>query len=103
MAPAASIEKMMAEMTPEQGKAAMEEWRKWMKKNEAVLADGGAPLGKTKRVTSDGIADVKNEVTGYSIVEAESHEAAADIFKDNPNLQIPGGYIDILDIVPMPQ
>ena len=101
MIPIASLEKMMAETTPEQRKAGMDEWGKWMKKHASEIVDMGAPLGKTKRVSAAGVADVKNEVAGYSIVEAQSHDEAAALFKDNPHFQMQGAYIDILDILPM--
>ncbi len=101
MAPVASIEEMMKNMTPEQGKEGMEEWKKWMTDRAGNFADMGAPAGKTKRVTKDGVEDVKNEVTGYSIVLAESHEAAAKMFETIPHFQIMGGYIDVMRLTDM--
>jgi hypothetical protein len=53
---------------------------KWMDDNKASLADRGAPVGKNKRIDTNGIKDVKNDVCGYSIVQAESADAAAMIF-----------------------
>jgi hypothetical protein len=38
----------------------------------------------------------------YSIVEAESHEAAAEQFKDHPHLQIPQSSIEIMEIHALP-
>jgi hypothetical protein len=102
MAPVASIEAMMANSTPEEQKKGMDEWNSWMKKNKSSLADEGAPLGKTKRVMSDGVSDAKNDVTGYSIIEASSHEEAAKLLEDNPHLKLPGAYIDLLTVVDMP-
>ena len=102
MAPVASIEQMMASSTPEQRKAGMDAWMTWMKTNERALADMGAPLGKTKRVTASGVSAVKNDVTGYTIVEAESHEAAANMLVGHPHLQVPGAYIDVLSVTPIP-
>lgn len=103
LAPAATIEKMMANMTPEEREAGMDEWAQWMKKHREVLADMGAPLGKTKRVTSQGVADAKNEAVGYSIVLAESHEAAAQLFADSPHLQMQGATIDVMAIGSAPE
>lgn len=102
MAPVASIEKMMADSTPEQKKAGMDAWMNWMKSHESVLADMGAPLGKTKRVTASGISSVKNDVTGYTIIEAESHEAAASMLEGHPHLQVPGAFIEVLAVTPIP-
>ena len=71
MASGAEFETMMKSSTPEQQKKGMEAWMKWMNANKASLVDGGAPLGKTKRVDQSGPSSTKNEVGGYSIVQAE--------------------------------
>jgi hypothetical protein len=64
---------------------------KRMDDKKASLADRGAPVGKNKPIDTNGIKDGENDVCGYSIVEAESADAAAKIFgKDRPFLQMPG-------------
>src|ERR1700683_905937 len=75
MASGAEFEKMMKTSTPEQQTKGMEAWMKWMNANKASIVDGGAPLGKTKRVDSKGASDTKNEIGGYSVLQAESHDA----------------------------
>jgi hypothetical protein len=103
MADRAVFEKMMLESTPEMQKAGMAAWMKWMSANQAALVDGGAPLGPTKRVTASGVSDVRNEMGGYSIVQAESHEAATGMFgKDFPHLQVPGAWIEVVEIMSIP-
>ena len=103
MAPSAQFEQMMKNATPEQQQKGMDAWMKWMNANKASLADGGAPLGKTKRVDANGTKDTKNEVGGYSIVQAESHDAAAKMFgKDHPHLHVPGAWIEIVEIMQIP-
>jgi hypothetical protein len=72
-----------------------------MTTHKSIFADQGTPLGKTKRVTKDGSSDVKNDITGYSIVEAESHEAASKLFDGHPILDIAGGYIELLEVTSM--
>ena len=104
MAPAAQFEQWMKTVTPEQQKKGMDAWMKWMNANKASIVEGGAPLGETKRVDSRGASDTKNEVCGYSVVQAESHDAATKIFgKDHPHLQMPGAWIEIMDIMPLPE
>ena len=94
---------MMKNSTPEQRKQGTEAWMKWMDDNKASLADRGAPVGKTKRIDAKGIKDAKNDVCGYSIVQAESADEAARIFgKDQPFLQMPGAAIDMIEIMEMP-
>ena len=98
------MQKMMKNSTPEQQKKGMDAWMKWMNANKASIVEGGAPLGKTKRVDSRGASDTKNEVCGYSVVQAESHDAATKIFgNDHPHLQMPGAWIEIMDIMPLPE
>ena len=103
MASKAELEKMMKNSTPEQQQKGMEAWMKWMNENKTSLVDGGAPLGKTKRVDSNGASDTKNEIGGYSVVQAETHDAATKMFgKEHPHLQVPGAWIEIVEIMPVP-
>jgi hypothetical protein len=81
----------------------MEAWMKWMNENKASILEGGAPLGKTKRADASGISDTKNSIGGYSIVQAETHDAAAKLFgRDHPHLQMPGAWVEILKIMHLP-
>ena len=103
MAKESELEKMMKNSTPEQQKQGMAAWMKWMDDHKASLVDHGAPLAKTKRVDAKGASDTKNEVCGYSIVQAESADAATKIFgKDQPHLQVPGAWIEIVEIMQLP-
>lgn len=103
MADASGMADMMRNSTPEQRKQGMEAWEKWMADNKPSLADRGAPVGKTKRIDAKGAKDARNDVCGYSIVQAESADAAARIFgKDQPFLQMPGATIDLIEIMEMP-
>jgi hypothetical protein len=103
MASGADFERMMKNSTPEQRTKGMEAWMKWMNDNKASILEGGAPLGKTKRADATGVSDTKNNIGGYSIVQAETHDAAAKLFgKDHPHLQMPGAWVEILEIMPLP-
>jgi hypothetical protein len=104
MAAVSDFEKMMKNSTPEQQQEGMDAWMGWINKNQDFLVDTGAPLGKTKRVDAKGVSDIRNEVGGYSIVQAESADAAAKRFgKDQPHLQMPGAWIEIVEIMQMPE
>ena len=82
----------------------MRAWSEWGAKNAAVIVDQGGPLGKTKRVSSKGIVDGKNSMTGYVIVEAESHDAAARLFERHPHFAIfPGDAVEIMECLPLPR
>ena len=77
------------------------DWTKWMTDHARVFADKGAGVGKTKRVTSEGTSDTKNDIMLYAIVEADSHEAAAKMFEGHPHLGIPSSWIEIMEIYPL--
>ena len=81
----------------------MKAWEAWGAKNKAAILDDGSPLGKTKRVDSSGIKDVRNDLAAYTIVQAESHEAAAKLFVNHPHYTIfPGEAIEIMECLPIP-
>ena len=77
-----------------------EKWDMWLAKHSANIKNTIA-LGKTKRVDKAGVTDVKNGAMISSYVEAESHEAAAEIFKDHPHLELPGATIEVMETRPM--
>ena len=83
--------------------AGMDAWMDWGGTHAGAIVDQGAPLGKTKRAAADGITDIKNSMTGYVIVRAESHEAAAKLFERHPHFTIfPGDGVEIMECLPMP-
>jgi Bacterial protein of unknown function (DUF899) len=63
LAPASVIEDWK-KTEPEKRKGAEEkmqgEWRKWMSDHTTMFVDKGAGVGKTKRVTAQGMSDTKN-------------------------------------------
>ncbi len=70
-------------------------WDVWAAAHAAQLTQPTSGVGKTKRVTPAGIADAKNDVMLYTIVQGESHDAVAKMFEGHPHLEIPGAWIDI--------
>ncbi len=83
--------------------AGMAAWGQWVARHRDQIVDIGSPLGKTKRVSAAGIADITNMATAYVIVEAESHEAAAEMFRDHPHFTIfPGDAVEVMQCLPMP-
>jgi hypothetical protein len=82
----------------------MKAWSEWGLANEAAIVDSGSPLGKTKRAAAHGIADIKNSMVGYVIVQAESHEVAARMFENHPHFAIfPGESVEIMECLPLPE
>ena len=81
----------------------MEAWMKWAEAHKGDIVDMGAPLGRTKRVTKDGIADTRNNLGAYTVVQAESQEAAAKMFVNHPHFTIfPGDGVEIMECLPIP-
>ena len=84
----------------QQGMAA---WKAWAEKHHAAIVDMGGPLGKTKKVDSQGVADFTNLLTAFTVVRAPSHEAAAKMFEGHPHFSIfPGEAIEIMPVLPIP-
>lgn len=52
-------------------------------------------LGETIRVSQSGFEQVRNGLMLSSYVQAESTEAATEIFKNHSHLQIPGATIEV--------
>ena len=100
-APNASFEQMM-KATPEQQKAGMDAWMAWSQTATASIVDMGAPLGKALKVTPAGPSPSKNDLGGYSIMQAESKEALAATLKGHPHFMTPDGFIEITELMPMP-
>jgi hypothetical protein len=78
-------------------------WLGWVAKHKESIVTLGGPLGKTKRVSERGIADASNDVGAFTIVRAESHEAAAKLFEGHPHFTMfPGDAIEIMPVMPVP-
>jgi hypothetical protein len=84
----------------EKGMAA---WKAWVETYKDAVVTLGGPLGKTKRADATGLSDVSNEMSGFAIVRAPSHEAAAKMFEGHPHFAIfPGVAIEIMPVLPVP-
>jgi hypothetical protein len=75
----------------------------WGKKAQGAIVDMGAPLGKGMRVTKAGQATpISNDLGGYSVLQAESKEALAKTLEGHPHFMMPEGFIEIVEIMPIP-
>ena len=84
-------------------KAGMQAWQDWGAKHAANIVGDGSPLGKTKRVATEGTSDIKNVMAAYTLVQAESHLAAAKMFENHPHFTIfPGDSVEIMECLPIP-
>jgi hypothetical protein len=101
-ASAASFAKAM-QSSPEEQKSGMQAWMSWGQKAGAAIVDMGAPLGKSLKVTGDGPSPTSNDLGGYSIMQGESKEAVAEVFKGHPHFMMGSdAFIEIIEIMPIP-
>ena len=101
------------ENTSEEDMAAeLERWGAWMGKLQAKdqLGTGGSPLhtgGKT--ISNDGVvtdiaaSELKELITGYSIIKANHIEEAVMLAKECPALDAPSGDIEVREVMQLPQ
>jgi len=82
---------------------AMTAWGEWVERHRHVIKDVGSPLGKTLLASPEGIRPTRNAIAAYVIVEAASHDEAAQMFRNHPHFTIfPGTGVEILECLPMP-
>ena len=81
-----------APSSPDDMAAVMGEWNAWAGKVGRGMVDFGTPLANGTRVRPGGdTAPSEREVAGYSIIEADNMEAALELAKVHPHLNMPGG------------
>ncbi|HVW93323.1 MAG TPA: YciI family protein [Devosia sp.] len=92
-----------APTSKEEGEKVMAAWGQWIGKLGSALVDVGNPTGQSRTVSpggriTEGGGD--NPTTGYSILEADSLEAAVAAVKDCPQLAA-NGSIEVAEITPV--
>jgi hypothetical protein len=76
-----------ANATPEQQAKGMEAWMLWSKKCGDQLVDMGSPLMNPWQISpGDKITNSKNQIAGYSILEAENMDGAIGMLKGHPHI-----------------
>jgi hypothetical protein len=94
------MKKPEAERKEAEGKM-QADWQTWAAANASSVTET-AGAGKTKRITKDGIADVKNDIMMTSIAEADSDDAAAKLFANHPHFGIPEASIEVMPLNYLP-
>ncbi len=87
--------------SPEAGAEHMNKWNAWVEGLGEIMVNPGTPLGMSRTVSSDGVADDggANPLMGFSVVEADSMEAALEIAKSCPFLEM--GTIEVAEMKQM--
>src|ERR1035438_6682098 len=93
----------MEDFTPEQSAEQMKAWGDWMGRVGPALVDGGAPFGARSAVSDDGSTPAPSDQNGYTIVEADSIDAARGLVDGPPFLSEGKGRfsVEIFELVPM--
>ena len=88
--------------SPEEGAKQMAKWRAWVDGLGDAVVNPGTPLGKPKTVSSGGVSDDAgpDPSTGFSIVKADSMDAALEMAKACPYLEI-GGTLRVAEVMEM--
>lgn len=67
----------------------MGEWTAWYGRVGESIVDGGSPFGESKHLAGNGIENGPlgdNPATGYTVIKADSLDAAAQLCADHPHL-----------------
>ncbi|HSV38932.1 MAG TPA: hypothetical protein VLI04_09250 [Nocardioidaceae bacterium] len=90
-------------LTEEQSAEIMGQWGVWMEKHGPSLVDLGTPFGARVGVGGDGADQAPANLNGYTIVEADSLEAAKGFCDGHPFLHETGAEfaVDIFELVPI--
>ena len=100
---AEAFRKLPAEEMARRQDAGMKSWHAWVEKHASAIVIAGGPLGKTKRNSKSGIEDIRNSLAAFTVVQAESYDAAARMFVDHPHFTLfPGDGVEVMEILPIP-
>lgn len=87
----------------ERTQAGMKAWQDWMAIHEDQISVPGGPIGKTMRVSGEGIAGGHNNICGYVVISADSQATAAKLFESHPHFSIfPGEAVEVMECLPVP-
>lgn len=90
--------------SPEKQQEIMAEWGVWYGQLGDKIADGGAPFARSKHIRKAG--EVKDgplgdsPATGYTIIEADSLDAAAELCTAHPHIAH-GGQVQVFETINM--
>lgn len=84
--------------TPEDQAAVMKAWTDWFASLGPAVADAGNPASQSRTIAADGSVGgaSADPPTGYSILSADSIDAAVELAKGCPNLT-DGGTVEVVE------
>ena len=89
--------------SPEAGAQHRAKWKSWIEGLGDAVANSGTPLMGTKVLTANGVQDNVDPdgMKGFAVVKADTIEAALEMAKSDPFLEI-GGSIRVSQMMEMP-
>lgn len=89
--------------TPEEGQKAMAAWTAWFASLGAAVVDGGRPVGQSHTVSAKGIVHDggANPLSGYSIVKANTLDAAIAMARGCPMVVDGTGSVEVAEAMEM--
>ena len=90
-----SARKQMSQGTPEDRKAGMDAWMAWAGTAGDMIVEFGAPLQAVDAAEG-------KQVTGFSILEADSADALRQVLEVHPHHHMPGGVIAAYEMLSPP-
>jgi hypothetical protein len=85
-----SAREQIANASPEEAQAGMQAWQTWAESAGSAVVDLGAPL------------DGEGDVTGFSILQADSRASVDELLADHPHRHTTGAEIDVLEFMALP-
>lgn len=90
----------MSGASPEEAQAGMDAWMGWAGRAGSALTDMGSPTQSV--ATVGGAAAGDGFIGGYSMLDADSVEAAQGLLDGHPHLMVEGNSIEVLQLLEMP-
>ncbi|MEM8870919.1 MAG: hypothetical protein AAGE38_10995 [Pseudomonadota bacterium] len=86
--------------TPEEGAKVMAAWQAWFGTMGDAVVNDGAPVGKSKTVSVDGVADNggSNPLSGFTLVRASDIDAACEMAKGCPMVIDGSGSVEVAQV-----
>ncbi|MGA9315865.1 MAG: hypothetical protein WBV77_14700 [Solirubrobacteraceae bacterium] len=87
--------------TEAEREAAMAAWGQWFGELGSAVVEPGNPVGASASVGASGSnGPASSGLTGYSVIAADSLDAAAGLVKGCPILAV-GGKVDVYETIPV--
>jgi hypothetical protein len=93
----------MQDFSEEQAAEQMQAWGTWMSRVGSAMVDMGSPFGERASLADDGTTPDPGDLNGYTIVEADSLDAAKALADNHPFLTEGKGRfsVEVFELVPM--